>query len=125
MHLGLMAWRTAGPAPTVPRSPSGVRRPGTGGVRMELLINLSDPKGIALFVGPYAVAVPPSMASWAKLAILTGGLSIEIVWCGPAIPYLSSPPARMAYGCFDRWIERCISTLLVAFGLRLVTEKVW
>jgi threonine/homoserine/homoserine lactone efflux protein len=36
----------------------------------------------------------------------------------------SSASARAAaYGLYGRWIERAIGTLLAAFGLRLITER--
>lgn len=122
VYLGLMAWLSAKPAATAPQpyAPSGsVLR----GLRTGILINLSNPKGIAFFIGLYAVAIPPGTALWAKLAILGGGFVLEILWYGIVTVLLSSRPARAAYDRFGRWIERAIGTLLAAFGLRLIFEK--
>ena len=90
---------------------------------MGMLVNLSNPKGIAFFIGLYAVAIPPATALWAKLTILVGGLLIEIVWYSLVTVLLSSRPARAAYDRFGVWIERLIGTVLAAFGLRLISEK--
>lgn len=90
---------------------------------MGLIVNLSNPKGIASFIGLYAVAVPPDTALWAKLAILAGGFALEIVWYGLVMVLLSSRPAQAAYERFGLWIERAIGTMLAAFGIRLTSEK--
>lgn len=121
LYLGVMAWRSdQGKAPQQRQAdPGSFRR----GLRMGALVNLSNPKGIAFFIGLYAVAVPPETAVWAKAVILTGGFVLEIVWYGFVILLLSTRPARAAYDRFGRWIERGIGTLLAAFGLRLISEK--
>ncbi len=120
--LGLMAWRTAKSPETAPAAGS---TPGSAlrGLRMGAIVNLSNPKGIAFFVGLYAVAIPPGTASWAKLAILAGGFVFEIVWYGLVTVLLSTRPARAAYDHCGPWIERAIGTVLAAFGLRLIWQK--
>ena len=122
VYLGIMSWRSGGSAPITRRTCSE-----TGGAwrgfRMGLLVDLSNPKGIAFFIGLYAVAVPPETALWAKLVILLGGFALEITWYGLVTVCLSTRPARLVYDRFGRWIERAIGTLLAAFGLRLITEK--
>lgn len=121
VYLGVMAWLSDDATETRQQQvPSGNL---AVGFRMGALVNLSNPKGIAFFIGLYAVAVPPETALWAKAAILAGGFMLEIVWYSFAILLLSSRPARAAYQRFGRWIERGIGTLLVAFGLRLISEK--
>jgi threonine/homoserine/homoserine lactone efflux protein len=121
VYLGVMAWLSDGTGSTVTQqADSGSFR---RGLRMGALVNLSNPKGIAFFVGLYAVAVPPETALWAKAVILVGGFILEFVWYGFAILLLSSHPARTVYERFGTWIERGIGTLLGAFGLRLISEK--
>lgn len=121
VYLGVTAWLGSQPSATVQErgAPVGTLR----GLRMGLIVNLSNPKGIAFFIGLYAVAVPPDTALWAKLAILAGGVTLEILWYGFVIVLLSSRPARAAYERFGLWIERAIGTVLAAFGLRLISEK--
>lgn len=126
--LGLQAWRHAGDM----RLASEGEAPGSGadrlarawrGFRTGAAVNLSNPKGIAFFVGLYAVAVPPDTALWAKGAILAASFGIEIAWYGLVIAFLSTGRARALYARFGAWIERAIGTVLIAFGLRLATER--
>ncbi|RFC62531.1 threonine transporter [Fulvimarina endophytica] len=121
IYLGITAWLGSQHSATLRErgAPIGTLR----GLRMGLIVNLSNPKGIAFFIGLYAVAVPPDTALWAKLAILAGGFALEILWYGFVIGLLTSRPARAAYERFGLWIERAIGTVLAAFGLRLISEK--
>lgn len=127
LYLGVKAWRATAPAPTspAPTSPHRVAAPGGAlrGVRMGVIVNLSNPKGIAFFIGLYAVAIPPDTGGWARLAILAGGFALEIVWYGLVTVLLSTRPAQAAYDRFGLWIERAIGTVLATFGLRLISEK--
>lgn len=121
VYLGVMAWLSDDArSPLHHQAESGSLG---RGLRMGALVNFSNPKGIAFFIGLYAVAVPPETALWAKAVILAGGFLLEIIWYGFAIVLLSSRPARAAYQRFGRWIERAIGTLLAAFGVRLISEK--
>ena len=122
IYLGLMAWLSKSPDTMTPqqRSASGSM---LHGLRMGVLVNLSNPKGIAFFIGLYAVAVPADTATWAKMVILLGGFMLEILWYSVVTLVLSGRTARQAYERFGRWIERGIGTLLAAFGVRLLSER--
>lgn len=122
IYLGIMAWLNTQPIASAPGrgiAPTSASR----GLRMGMIVNLSNPKGIAFFIGLYAVAVPPDTAVWAKLVILAGAFALEIVWYGFVMVLFSSRPARAAYERFGIWIERAIGTVLAAFGVRLISEK--
>lgn len=122
VYLGVMAWLSSGPE-TAAQQSRGTSAGLLHGLRMGVLVNLSNPKGIAFFIGLYAVAVPPETALWAKLLILCGGFLLEMVWYGLVTIVLSGKRARQAYERFGRWIERGIGTLLAGFGMRLIAEK--
>ncbi|MEQ8967008.1 MAG: LysE family transporter [Azospirillaceae bacterium] len=121
VYLGVTAWASArsgdGDGESRPDSPSALR-----GLRTGMLVNLSNPKGIAFFIGLYAAAIPPGTPLWAKSAILAGGFLLEIAWYGLVTVALSSPPARRVYDRIGRWIERAVGAVLAAFGLRLMME---
>lgn len=121
-YLGIRAWMT--PKPAVDADEAGATPiSALRGFRMGLIVNLSNPKGITFFISLYAVAIPPTLALWAKLVILAGGFALEIAWYGLAIMLLSTGPVRDVYGRFGPWIERALGALLAAFGLRLITQK--
>ncbi|WP_234624814.1 LysE family translocator [Agrobacterium vitis] len=123
VYLGLMAWlpdRSTVASQAQPKETKGFGR----GFGVGMLVNLSNPKGIAFFIGLYAVAIPPETALWAKLLILFGGFTLEIVWYGLVVLLFSSRRAQMLYQQFGRWIERVLGALLAAFGLRLIAEKI-
>lgn len=122
VYLGLMAWISSGSQTTLSQQ-GGASDSLSRGLRIGMLVNLSNPKGIAFFIGLYAVAVPPETAIWAKLTVLTGGFALEILWYSFVTALLSGQTARRAYERFGRWIERSIGTLLAAFGLRLISER--
>jgi threonine/homoserine/homoserine lactone efflux protein len=122
IYLGLLAWLASKPVATA-HPPASAPRTALQGLRMGMVVNLSNPKGIAFFIGLYAVAVPPDTALWAKLLILAGGFLIEIIWYGLVTHLLSTRSARAAYDRFGLWIERAIGTVLAGFGLRLLSER--
>lgn len=122
VYLGWMAWASGKPSGT-PQQPRAASRSMRQGLRDGIVVNLLNPKGIAFFLSLYAVAVPPDTALWAKAVILLGSFAMEVAWYGLAAVLLSSGSARATYGRFGRWIERGLGTVLAAFGLRLITEK--
>jgi threonine/homoserine/homoserine lactone efflux protein len=125
--LGVRAWRNAGAmtnaAETGKTDLIADRRETWRGLRLGALVNLSNPKGIAFFVSLYAVAVPPNTAVWAKATILASSFVIEIIWYGFVIVVLSTGRARRVYDRFGAWIERAIGSVLIVFGVRLITER--
>jgi len=122
VYLGITAWRSGNTAHAVTASTQqiGVWR----GLRMGVVVNLSNPKGIAFFLGLYAVMIPPGTSSWAQAMVLAGGFSIEVVWYGLVTLLMSSAPARAMYRRIGQWIERVIGVVLVGIGCRLIAEKI-
>ena len=93
------------------------------GLRLGILINLSNPKGIAFFVGLYAAAVPPDATLSTRLAVLLGGLVLELGWYNVVARTLSIEKLRLAYQAWSKWIERCLGAVLVFFGLRMILNR--
>lgn len=124
VYLGVMAW-LSGKVGTAKQGVSAIEKGSVlRGMRMGMIVNLSNPKGIAFFIGLYAVAVPPETGLLAKLAILVGGFMIEIIWYGLVTALLSRRQAKAVYDRFGQWIERAIGTALAGFGIRLIAEKI-
>lgn len=93
------------------------------GLRLGLLVNFGNPKAIAFFISLYAATIPAGTSMPARVAILGGGLALEILWYGAVVWLLSSGPARAAYKRFGIWIERVTGAFLVLFGVRLILGK--
>ncbi len=99
-----------------------VRETALHGLRMGIIVNLTNPKVITFFLSLYAATMPAEASLWTKLAVVVGGFLLEIMWYGLVILLFSTPPARAAYDRVGHWIERAMGTALTAFGLILISE---
>ena len=121
IYLGVTAWIGAG---SMPISDGSIAvRSGWYGLRTGFVVDLSNPKSIAFFMGLYAVAVPPETALWAKATIIAGGFIVETLWYGMVAAMLSTGAAVAVYGRFGKWIERTIGILLASFGARMIYDR--
>ncbi|TDT74026.1 threonine/homoserine/homoserine lactone efflux protein [Litoreibacter halocynthiae] len=93
------------------------------GLRLGLLINLSNPKAITFFVSLYAVAISSETGLGAKSAILFIGFGMEVLWYTIVVAILSTGPARAIYNRFGVWFERTLGTILVVLGIRMIMER--
>jgi len=106
--LGIQAWRTR-PEEMQPAAASADQGGPSllHGLRVGFLTEITNPKGIAFFLGLFATAVPAAAPLWAKLAVLSVGGVIEVAWytakvmgCPPPEPicrtsaWVSSASAR-------------------------------
>lgn len=121
IYLGVNAWISAG-ALAETAGPAGARS-GWYGLRTGFVVDLSNPKSIAFFIGLYAVAVPPETALWAKLSIIAGCFVVETLWYGLVAATLSTPAALAVYKRFGKWMERTIGVCLAGFGIRMICER--
>lgn len=123
IYLLVMGWRLVRtpPAPVENcRRPSASRLGWLSGLKQGLLVNLSNPKGIAFFVGLYAAAVPPSTSLGARLVILAAAFVIEVAWYGAVALTFSSEPVRRASRRIALIIDRAAGLLFMAFGARIL-----
>lgn len=93
------------------------------GFRLGLVVNLSNPKAIAFFIGLYGVAIPPSTSLATRGVILAAGFALEIVWYSIVTYALSRRRLRATYQRHARTLDRVIGTLLMVFGIRLATDR--
>ena len=128
VYLGLLSWSSRG---AIQGQPQQNRFIGSGswltetvaGFKMGAAVNLSNPKGIAFFVGLYAVAVPADASISTRMAILLGGALLELGWYSIVAGLLSRSRFRKVYSRFSMWIERSIGTVLIIFGGKMVLNK--
>jgi threonine/homoserine/homoserine lactone efflux protein len=121
IYLGASAWIGAGAL--VEAAGPGAARSGWYGLRTGFIVDLSNPKSIAFFIGLYAAAVPHDTALWAKIAIIAGCFILETLWYGLVAAMLSTPAALTIYKRAGKWIERAIGACLAGFGLRMICER--
>jgi threonine efflux protein len=118
--LGVQAWR-ARPEDLHPAA-GGLLRDAPSllrGPRVGLLTEITNPKAIAFFLSLFAAAVPAETPLWVKLAVLSAGGVIEVVWYIAVSFALSSGPMRAGYRKARRTVDRVLGTLLIALGLKV------
>jgi len=121
--LGIQAWR-AQPYDLQPAE-AGTGQGGPSllhGLRVGFLTEITNPKGIAFFLGLFAAAVPAATPLWAKLAVLSAGGVIEVAWYTAVSFALSSGPMRAGYQRVRRTVDRVLGTLLIALGLKVALD---
>jgi threonine efflux protein len=124
--LGIQAWRTkTEKSPSEVEGMAGRGRGSMRGIRVGFLTEITNPKGIAFFLGLFAAAVPASTPLWAKVAILSVGGVMEVVWYTVVALALSSAPMRTGYQQVRRGVDRALGTLLIAAGARVAFETRW
>jgi threonine/homoserine/homoserine lactone efflux protein len=121
IYLGVSSWIGAGAL--LKASGPATARSGWYGLRTGFIVDLSNPKSIAFFIGLYAVAVPRETALWAKINIVAGCFVVETLWYGLVAAMLSTPAALSIYKRLGKWIERTIGACLAGFGIRMIYER--
>lgn len=123
--LGVQTWWAAPdePRPGMAAAASRSRPPSLlHGLRAGFLTEVTNPKGIAFFLGLFAAAVPATTPLWGKLAVLSAGGTIEIAWYTAVSFALSSEPMRTGYHRMRRTADRVLGTLLIALGLKVALD---
>jgi RhtB (resistance to homoserine/threonine) family protein len=121
--LGIQAWRARpddlkSDATEAVESATSLLR----GVRVGFLTEITNPKGIAFFLGLFAAAVPEATPLWAKLALLSVGGAIEAAWYTAVSFALSSSPILAGYQRIRRTVDRVLGTVLIALGLKVALD---
>ncbi|MEN3365232.1 MAG: hypothetical protein V7606_2506 [Burkholderiales bacterium] len=92
------------------------------GLRVGFLTEITNPKGIAFFLGLFAAAVPEATPLWAKLVVLLAGGMIEAAWYTAVSFALSSAPMLAGYQKVRRTVDRILGTVLIALGLKVALD---
>jgi RhtB (resistance to homoserine/threonine) family protein len=121
--LGIQAWR-ARPENLNPTAAKEVQDVTSllHGLRVGFLTEITNPKGIAFFLGLFAAAVPETTPLWAKLAVLSAGGMIEFAWYTAVSFALSSGPMLAGYLKVRRTVDRVLGTLLIVLGLKVALD---
>jgi RhtB (resistance to homoserine/threonine) family protein len=121
--LGIQAWR-ARPKNLSPAAAKEVQDATSlrHGLRVGFLTEITNPKGIAFFLGLFAAAVPETTPLWAKLAVLSAGGIIEFAWYTAVSFAFSSGPILAGYLRVRRTVDRVLGTLLIVLGLKVALD---
>ncbi len=120
--LGVQAWRAAPESLPIAAGAVQDRQSLLRGLRVGFLTEITNPKGIAFFLGLFAAAVPAATPFWAKLAVLSAGGVIEAAWYTAVSFALSAGPVRAGYQRIRRTADRALGTLLIALGLKVALD---
>lgn len=123
VYLGLSAWKSSMKARVNQTKKPDKDKSFYQGIRVGLLVNLSNPKAIAFFVSLYAVVVPIDAHWTTRACILIGGALMELVWYWLVGKMLTRRVFRTFYLAWSSLIERALGTILIFFGCRLIFSK--
>lgn len=93
------------------------------GFKTGAIVTISNPKGIAFFIGLYAVAIPLDASASTRIAVLIGGIALELIWYNLVAFFLSRPWARERYSRARKTIDRFIGSLLIIVGGKMVFDR--
>ena len=102
--------------------PEAVSRAATGrlsALQQGFWLNLTNPKGIAFFMGLYAPLIVGASPG-TKLMVLGINFLIEVVWYGTVIMALSCTMARRAYDRYGPAIDLLVGVFLAFLGSRIL-----
>lgn len=116
--IGKAARPLAGQSREVPERSSAWRL-----FAMGFLTNLGNPKAIAYFASVFAATgayVLPWQWQIVAIFVMPG---IGFSWNAVVVLIVSSPPVRNFYQRFLHWIDRISGSVLVLFGLKLLSAR--
>lgn len=126
VYLGVLSWRTQGVdvVNSNYNEPAGsINAELYSGLKVGALVNLSNPKGIAFFIGLYAVAVPLDTNMMTRVSILLGGIFLELVWYNLVAIILSRSYPRKVYDKARTFIDKAIGTVLIIVGGKMILNR--
>ncbi len=91
--------------------------------RRGLLVNLGNPKALALFTSLAALLVKPGTPVWALAVSGAGILALTFVWYTVVVVALTHPGIHERYRAIRHWVNRVAGAALAAFGVRLITAE--
>jgi threonine efflux protein len=91
---------------------------------MGFLTQITNPKGIAFFLGLFAAAIPATAPLWVKISVLLVGGSMEVSWYSIVTFALTADRILAGYRKLQRTIDRTFGALLVAVGLKIAFDVV-
>ncbi|MGE4420993.1 MAG: LysE family translocator [Pseudodesulfovibrio sp.] len=92
----------------------------SGGYRIGLLTNLSNPKSAAFFGSMFLTLLPPQLSPVQAVATLALVFAISLSWYSLVAVGFSLGFMHRAYQRIRRPLSACIGSLMLFFGMRLI-----
>lgn len=126
LYLLWLAWklvRRHPPARLDDLAPAPKRSLG-GHFMRGLMTDLANPQTVLFFASIFALTQSGSTPSWARLLAWLGILGASLLWRSFLSVAFSRRRMRIAYGRWQRGIERIAGILLASFGARLLLDGI-
>lgn len=120
IYLAVMVWRHA-PDP-INQSGEANARPVGQVFRETLFAQLANPKVAVFFSAIFVSVLPPDPPLWLVGAILLIVFLNELIWYGLVTLLFSAHRPRAAYLSAKPWVDRIMSALLGALGVKLLVD---
>lgn len=123
IYLGLSLWRTPTHKSSASRISAGITEIGLlKALRVGLITSFTNPKSGVFWTSVFVVAFPTQAPDWMYVATLSLVIAISFGWHMLLVTLFSSMGVHKFYLRARRKIDRFTGTLLVAFGLKLLTD---
>jgi threonine efflux protein len=126
LYLLWLAWKSARsalipnkPVAEVVRTPEPFQRLYVRG----LLLHLTNPKAILVWLSIVSLAVPASGGGAHTLAVVFGCMGIGVFVFSSYAVLFSTATARRVYGSIRRWLDGSLAIVFSVAGLKLLTSR--
>jgi threonine efflux protein len=124
LYLGIALWRTPPDEPSPARRTSGIDELNLiKALRIGLITSFMNPKSGVFWSSVFVVAFPAQAPDWMYGATLTLVGVISFGWHMLLVTLFSTTKVRALYLHAKRTLDRITGTLLVLFGLKLLTDE--
>ncbi|RFU44953.1 LysE family translocator [Paraburkholderia sp. DHOC27] len=126
LYLLWLAWKSARsaiaprqPDANVTRAPQPLSRLYVRG----LLLHLTNPKAILVWLSIVSLAVPASGGASHSLPVVLGCMGIGVFVFSSYAVLFSTATARRVYGAIRRWLDGSLAVVFSVAGLKLLTAR--
>ncbi|MDX0974320.1 LysE family translocator [Sinorhizobium medicae] len=122
VYLGIRIWRGADAPLSADTSVVFQRKSVWRSFTFALVTQISNPKTAIVYGSFFAALLPASPPDWLLLSLPPMIFLVEAAWYAAVALAFSANRPRGVYLHFKEWIDRIAGGVIVALGLRLLTE---
>lgn len=126
LYLLWLAWKSARSALTPHKPMTGAARTPEPFRRLYvrgLLLHLTNPKAILVWLSIVSLAVPSSGGTSHTLTVVLGCMGIGVFVFSSYAVLFSTATARRVYGSIRRWLDGSLAIVFSVAGLKLLTSR--